>query len=98
MNPKRTFTEALTAWHHALWQVQLQQYPDSVLRAPTDAFRWWVCGPDGEVPGYGKENRLAVFALAATYPGGVFYECGEGGKWHGYRYGLEPGEYLSGLS
>lgn len=42
----------------------------------------------------GRVTRSAVFAM--QYDVGVFYTCG-GGRYRGFRFGLEPHEYLSGF-
>ena len=85
---------AMEDWQRVLWRVQLQEYPDSVRLTPSEAFRKWCGDEKGNI---NNNHTLALFAMSACYEGGVFYECGEGRKWHGYRYGTDGHEYLSGF-
>ena len=78
----------------ALWEAQLSQWPDSVEPTPQELLRW----ARGALDSYGRERRWRSLALATLNGGpGVFYITNPNGGWMGYRYGLEPHEYMSGF-
>lgn len=78
----------------ALWEAQLSQWPHSVELTPQELARWaWT-----PVDVYERECRWRSLAFATLNGGpGVFYITNINGGWMGYRYGLEPHEYMSGF-
>ena len=74
-----------------LWEVQLQEYPDSVRMTANE-----VVDRAYENPGFAKHAALAM----VEDPIGFFYKCGlrDGSyRWVGFRFGVEPQDFRSGF-
>lgn len=76
-----------------LWKTQLEEWPDSI-HLPA----WFVLGALSEEVHSHQFLHSAAFALLGP---GFFYACGKKDNgdygWLGYRYGVEPQQYLSGF-
>ena len=71
-----------------LWEVQLVQYPDSKCLTVAEA-----------ATNLTSPHKYQTLAQCLKYPLGVFYVCNKqpdgSYQWSGFRYGIEPQEYLS---
>jgi hypothetical protein len=129
---KALFEAQLAEVQAELWEVQLQEFPDSVKMKYSDVCNLAYQVPDNLEPEmaawdttYGlfykstdklvaksdKRNALVLnyqlrmaraINMAMQSPEGIFYQCGkrENGtyKWIGYRYGVQPSQYMSGFT
>jgi hypothetical protein len=76
----------------ALWEAQCLYFPRSRMVDSHTVVKTWVEIQKSE---YNKTLVLRILASCLQYPFGVFYETEHG--YRGFRYGVEPHEYISGF-
>ena len=81
-----------------LWQVQTSIWPTSRKVSFDEVFMNWPL----TIHGTRDAHVIEMIAMTKGYKEGFFYELHtyeeSGAVWRGYRYGLEPHEYLSGFN
>lgn len=73
-----------------LWQVQLEEFPNSVRLCIHDVYRWCDSGLSLKTINY----RYRQISLALQYRNHVFYRI-DGTSYMGFRFGTHGSEYMS---
>lgn len=78
---------------NALWEVQLEEFPDSIRCSRQEVMNTWILQGTTQ---FKADFRLQHGILNALMnnPIGVFYTCHDGQD-YGYRYGFDGNEYYS---
>lgn len=90
--PKLSASLAKAIYEADLWDIQLENYPDSVRFTHNEVMRAWMCDEHGYVTA-NQQFVTSVLSAVLQHPDGVFYTC-HAGKDYGYRYGKEGSQYF----
>ena len=91
---KHEFTKVgLDDWQDALWQVQVEDYPEAQRMDMRQVFAWCA---KGRTP-FTRECRYSAVCSALDYPVVVFYGLGDNENVRGFRYGFDGPDYMSGF-
>ena len=77
----------------ALWDAQLENYPDSVRCSRQQVMDTWILQGTTQFKA-GAALKHGILSALLSSPIGVFYTCNDGQD-YGYRYGTEGSEYYS---
>ena len=85
--------EMTTKVEDALWDAQLENYPDSVRCSRQEVMHTWILQGTTQFKA-GAALQHGILNALLNNPIGVFYTCNYGQD-YGYRYGTEGYEYYS---
>jgi hypothetical protein len=77
----------------ALWATQRREFPDSVRIEPYEALMWCEAAETAA----NKMMRYRQIASTVQYPNGIFYYIAAT-HYRGYRFGVNPEDYISFMS
>lgn len=77
----------------ALWEVQLEEFPDSVRCSRQEVMHTWILQGTTQFKA-GAALKHGILSALLSSPIGVFYTCHDGQD-YGYRYGTEGSQYYS---